>query len=144
MKPDQTSSDRLESVVTGFNQTKLAQTGFEQIKPDQNGSNPIKPDQMGSNRFSPAQTGSDQTGSQWTQMCLDLLQPDQTTPDRLLDWLKPVLTVSLWTRPGLPGFERLKPDTNRTRPAKTGWKRLKPDQTGSNGIKPDQNGSNQL
>ncbi|EPP30839.1 hypothetical protein CPC197_1443, partial [Chlamydia psittaci C1/97] len=68
----------------------------------------------------------------------------QTAPDRLLDWLKPVLTITLLTRAGLPGFEWLKPDSNRTRPPKTCLNRLKPDQTGLNGIKSDQKCSNQL
>ncbi|EPJ16223.1 hypothetical protein CP02DC21_2047, partial [Chlamydia psittaci 02DC21] len=54
------------------------------------------------------------------------------------------LTVSLRTRPGIPGFERLKPDSNRKRPAKSGLNWLKRDQTASSHIKPDQNGSNQL
>ncbi|EPJ17274.1 hypothetical protein CP02DC21_1846, partial [Chlamydia psittaci 02DC21] len=51
---------------------------------------------------------------------------------------------SLVTRAGLPGFEWLKPDSNRTRPPKTCLNRLKPDQTGLNGIKSDQKCSNQL
>ena len=39
MKPDQTGSDRLESILNGFNQTKPAETGFDRLKPDQTGSN---------------------------------------------------------------------------------------------------------
>ena len=93
----------------------------------------------------------DQTGSKRTQTCFDQLQPDQSAPNWLLDGLKPVLTVLLRTRPGLPGFEQLKPDSNwnraaqngsirtrSTRRAKTGFDRLKPYQTGPDRLKPDQ------
>ncbi|EPL00679.1 hypothetical protein CP02DC14_2307, partial [Chlamydia psittaci 02DC14] len=33
IKPDQTGSDRLESVLTCFNQTKPAQNGFDRLEP---------------------------------------------------------------------------------------------------------------
>ena len=67
----------------------------------------------------------------------DALKPDQTVPDRLLDRLKPVWTVSNQTQ---TGADRLKPvltvldwlklvfsGTNRTRPAQTGFVQLQTD-----------------
>ena len=55
-------TDRLNPVLTGSNQTRLAQTCFDQLKPGQRGSNRVKLDQTGTNR---TQTGlkPDQTGS---------------------------------------------------------------------------------
>ena len=73
------------------------------------------------------------TGSNWTRPA----QPDQTGPDRLTpaqtgpDRLKLVL-------------KRFKPDSNRKRPAETGFDLLKPDLRGSNRIKPDQTGTNRI
>ncbi|EPP32768.1 hypothetical protein CPC698_1670, partial [Chlamydia psittaci C6/98] len=74
-----------------------------------------------------------------------------TAPDRLLDWLKPVLTVSYRTRPAQTGFDRLKLDQTSTNRTQTRSDRLKPVLTGSNRsqtcfdqIKPGQTGSNRF
>nr|XP_037851227.1 LOW QUALITY PROTEIN: endogenous retrovirus group K member 113 Env polyprotein-like [Chlorocebus sabaeus] len=114
------AGNRLKPIFTVTNRTRPAQTGFDPNKPDSNRTRPAE------NVFD--QLKHNQTISNQTQTRPDRLKRTQTGPDQL----KPVLTVSIRTRPAQTGFDQIKPDLNRSRPAENGFDRLKPDQTGSN------------